>query len=48
VMCWFLEKGMDYKLVNSLAYHNRFGFPLIGIGIRGTSGRQATAARSAA
>ena len=34
VMCWFLEKGLDYQLVNSLAYHKRFGFPLIGIGIR--------------
>ena len=36
VMCWFEEKGLQYQLVSSLAYQQRFGFPLIGIGIRGT------------
>lgn len=36
VMCWFLDKGLDYELVNSLAYRQRFDYSLIGIGIRGT------------
>jgi len=35
VMCWFQEQGLEIKLVDSLAYLKRFGFPLIGIGIRG-------------
>lgn len=48
VMCWFLEKGLDYQLVNSLAYKERFGYSLIGIGIRGTKARAAAELRSAA
>jgi len=48
VMSWFLEKGLDYQLVNSLAYQQRFGFPLIGIGIRGARKHAAAASRHAA
>jgi SAM-dependent methyltransferase/uncharacterized protein YbaR (Trm112 family) len=36
VMSWFLEKGLEFRFVDSLAYERRFGYPLIGIGIRAT------------
>jgi SAM-dependent methyltransferase/uncharacterized protein YbaR (Trm112 family) len=40
VICWFLEKNMDYRLVNSLKYRRLVGYDLIGIGIRGQIKKQ--------
>jgi SAM-dependent methyltransferase/uncharacterized protein YbaR (Trm112 family) len=46
VMTWFLEKGLEFRFVDSLAYERTFGYPLIGIGIRATAAGD-TPARSA-
>jgi SAM-dependent methyltransferase/uncharacterized protein YbaR (Trm112 family) len=35
VFCWFRRHGLACRVVDSWAYLQRFGFPLIGIGLRG-------------
>ncbi len=35
VIGWFLEKDLEYRLINPRLYRERLGCPLIGIGIRG-------------
>jgi len=35
VLHWFRRHGLDCRMVDSWAYLRRFGFPLIGIGLRG-------------
>ena len=36
VLVWFLEQGLQANPVNSYAYLKRFGYPLIGVGMRGS------------
>lgn len=35
VISWYLEAGLDYRLVDPVAYQKAMGYDLIGIGIRG-------------
>ncbi|HEU0157558.1 MAG TPA: class I SAM-dependent methyltransferase [Stellaceae bacterium] len=35
VITWFLENGLEYRLIDPKAYYEHFNVPLIGIGIRG-------------
>jgi SAM-dependent methyltransferase len=35
VITWFQEKGLEYKLIDPVAYEQRIGIPLTGVGIRG-------------
>jgi len=35
VIGWFVQSGLDYRLIDPVAYRQAFGYDLIGIGIRG-------------
>jgi ubiquinone/menaquinone biosynthesis C-methylase UbiE/uncharacterized protein YbaR (Trm112 family) len=40
IITWFIDEGLDYRLVDPRAYADCFGAPLIGIGIRGVAARR--------